>query len=99
MVGRAGMIRVPPLLFVLAAIVLGGAMPGVARAQAKPPAPAISQSQAQQTLDVLKDDKKRAALIGTLETIAKAAPEAAAPKPALPEAPAPKPALPIPIEP
>ena len=89
MVGRAGMIRVPPLLFVLAAIVLGCAMPGAARAQAKPPAPAISQAQAQQTLDVLKDDKKRAALIGTLETIAKAAPEAAAPKPALP----------IPIEP
>jgi small-conductance mechanosensitive channel len=86
MVGRAGMIRtLPPLLFVLAALVLGCAMPGAARAQTPPaPAPALSQSQAQRTLDVLKDDKKRAALIDTLETIAKAAPEAAAPKPALP---------------
>jgi moderate conductance mechanosensitive channel len=84
MVGRAGMTRNPPLLLVLAAIVLGCAVPGMARAQATAQAPAISQSQAQQTLDVLKDDKKRAALIGTLETIAKAAPEAAAAKPALP---------------
>ena len=89
MVGRAGMTRIPPLLLVLAAIVLRCAMPGAARAQATAAPPAISQSQAQQTLDVLKDDKKRAALIGTLETIAKAAPEAAAAKPALP----------IPIEP
>ncbi|MBN9564121.1 MAG: mechanosensitive ion channel [Alphaproteobacteria bacterium] len=77
------MIRTLPLLLVLAAVAFGCVVPGSARAQAAP-APAITQSQAQQTLDVLKDDKKRAALIGTLETIAKATPEAAAPKPALP---------------
>ncbi len=89
MVGRPGMIRTLPLLLVLAAVAFGSAVPGAARAQATAspshaPSPAISQSQAQQTLDVLKDDKKRAALIATLETIAKAAPEAAAPKPVLP---------------
>src|SRR6185437_14622322 len=86
MVGRAGMIRmIPPLLCVLASVALGCVTPGVAGAQTPPPpAPAITQSQARQTMDVLQDDKKRAALIDTLETIAKAAPEAAAPKPALP---------------
>jgi small-conductance mechanosensitive channel len=85
MVGRAGMIRTLSLLFVLVAVALGCLTPGAAHAQTPPsPAPAISQSQAQQTLEVLKDDKKRAALIDTLETIAKAAPEAVAPKSALP---------------
>ncbi len=39
----------------------------------------VTQAQAQQALEVLQDEKKRAALIGTLQTIAKAAPSASAP--------------------
>src|ERR1700730_14444228 len=39
----------------------------------------VSQAQAQQALEVLQDEKKRAALIETLQTIAKAAPSASAP--------------------
>src|SRR5580693_4966208 len=39
----------------------------------------VSQAQAQQALEVLQDEKKRAALIETLQTIAKAAPPASAP--------------------
>ena len=57
----------------------GGARPGRASGTGD-----LAIPEAQQTLNVLKDDKKRAALIDTLGTIAKAAPEAAAPKPALP---------------
>ncbi|MBO0710473.1 MAG: hypothetical protein J2P47_04240, partial [Acetobacteraceae bacterium] len=69
------------LLLLLA---LSSAMPAAARAQstavhpgetAGPPAhPAITQTQAQQTLDILKDDQKRGQLIQTLETIAQAQP-------------------------
>ena len=44
----------------------------------KPVAPPVSQSQAQQTIEILKDEKKRAALIGALETIAHAQPAPAA---------------------
>jgi small-conductance mechanosensitive channel len=46
-----------------------------------PPAvspPAVSPAEAQSALDVLKDDKKRAAFVATLETLTKAAPAAAA---------------------
>ena len=39
----------------------------------------VTQAQAQQALEVLQDEKKRAALIETLKTIAKAAPSASAP--------------------
>src|SRR3984893_15130220 len=39
----------------------------------------VSQAQAQQALEVLQDEKKRAALIETLQTIAKATPSASAP--------------------
>src|SRR3984893_10758532 len=39
----------------------------------------VSQAQAQQALEVLQDQKKRAALIETLQTIAKAAASASAP--------------------
>jgi moderate conductance mechanosensitive channel len=39
----------------------------------------VTQAQAQQALEVLQDEKKRAALIETLQTIAKAAPSASAP--------------------
>src|SRR5258706_13846757 len=39
----------------------------------------VSQAQAQQALEVLQDEKKRAALIETLQTIAKAAPSASGP--------------------
>src|SRR5262249_43156465 len=51
------------------------------------PAPDLTATQAQQTLDVLRDDNKRKQLIQTLETIAKVAPGAtlaptAAPMPA-----------------
>src|SRR6202045_5187850 len=42
-------------------------------------AASVSQAQAQQALEVLQDEKKRAALIETLQTIAKAAPSASAP--------------------
>src|SRR6201987_6457972 len=38
----------------------------------------VTQAQAQQALEVLQDEKKRAALIETLQTIAKAAPSAPA---------------------
>ncbi|HUN96536.1 MAG TPA: hypothetical protein VMU69_09890, partial [Bradyrhizobium sp.] len=47
-----------------------------ARSQSAPgspsPSPAITATQAQQTLDILQDDHKRAALVQTLQTIAKA---------------------------
>src|ERR1700720_2046441 len=39
----------------------------------------VSQAQAQQALEVLQDENKRAALVETLQTIAKAAPSASAP--------------------
>jgi hypothetical protein len=39
----------------------------------------VTQAQAQQVLEVLQDEKKRAALIGTLQTIAKTTPSASAP--------------------
>src|SRR5580704_2690079 len=44
----------------------------------------VSQAQAQQALEVLQDEKKRAALIETLQTIAKAAPSASASTSTLP---------------
>src|SRR6202000_2925512 len=57
-----------------------------ARSQSSPAPsspPAITATQAQQTLDVLQDDHKRADLIQTLQTIAKASsPQPAAPQPA-----------------
>src|SRR6202043_2335441 len=48
----------------------------------------VSQAQAQQALEVLQDEKKRAALIETLQTIAKAAPSASASTSPLPLEPA-----------
>ena len=42
----------------------------------------VTQAQAQQALEVIQDEKKRAALIETLQTIAKAAPSAPASAPA-----------------
>ncbi len=79
------MIRAPlPLLLGLAFLALACGLPPPARAEAPAPArpaaaspgasaaPAISRAQAQQALDILKDDAKRAALIGTLETITRA---------------------------
>src|SRR5260370_33540111 len=44
----------------------------------------VSQAQAQQALEVLQDEKKRAALIETLQAIAKAAASASAPAPTPP---------------
>jgi hypothetical protein len=41
------------------------------------PTPAVSPAQAQQALDTLQDDRKRAQLIQTLQTAAKASPSAA----------------------
>jgi small-conductance mechanosensitive channel len=59
---------------------------------AQPPQAAkITPDEAQRALDVLTDDKKRAQLVETLQTIAKAAPPA--------QAPTPKPAEPIPLKP
>ncbi len=74
------------LLLLLA---LGCGLAGAARAEtptARPAAhpDAVSAGQAQQTLDILRDDKKRAALIGTLETIARAQPQPAGGTLALP---------------
>ncbi len=72
------MIRVLSLLLVLAGI--GPAVGQVPASRPTLPAPAsVSSAQAQQTLDVLKDDKKRAALISTLETIARVAAPPATP--------------------
>ncbi len=71
------MIRVLPLLLVPLLLVVAVIAPAVGQTPAPAPAAApapVSRSQAQQTLDILKDDKKRAALIGTLETIARASP-------------------------
>lgn len=71
---------------VLLLLALASAMPVLAEAQtAASPAPAaaapaappaITQSQAEQTLAILKDDQQRGQLIQTLETIAKAQPAA-----------------------
>jgi moderate conductance mechanosensitive channel len=52
------------------------------------PTPAATPTQAQQALDILQDDRKRAQLIQTLQTIAKASPPAAS----TPAAPSPVPA-------
>lgn len=57
------------------------------KSQDAPPAPpqaasALTPAQAQQALEVLKDDKKRTQLIGTLQAIAKAPPSDAAAVPA-----------------
>jgi len=46
--------------------------------------PAISPAQAEQVLGLLRDDKRRAEFVTTLETIAKAAPAASLPATALP---------------
>ncbi|MDT7951207.1 MAG: mechanosensitive ion channel [Acetobacteraceae bacterium] len=83
---RAG----PAILFALA-VLLGAIRTASAQPAAETAAPAaahdaISPRQAANTLAVLRDDKRRAELITTLETIAKAAPAAApasAPSPAL----------------
>ncbi len=72
------MIRVLILLLVLAceapAMGQAPALPPAPAPATKPGAPLVTSSQAQQTLEILKDDKKRAALISTLETIARAQP-------------------------
>src|ERR1051325_11369326 len=49
------------------------------------PAPALTRTQAQQALDVLRDDGKRARLVQTLQTIATAS--SSAPAPAAPQRP------------
>lgn len=67
----------------------------VARAQAprpSAPAAALSPSDARNALAILKDDKRRAELISTLEAISKAAPPAPAAQPAPEPAPEPAPA-------
>ena len=84
-----------PILILL--LVLAGGAPAMGQTPAllpsspapanKPAATSVSPSQAQQTVEVLKDEKKRAALISTLETIAHAQPPPAAA------------ALPVPLEP
>jgi small-conductance mechanosensitive channel len=57
-------------------------LPAAASAQAEKP-PAVTPAEAQRTLDILQDPAKRARLIETLQTIAKAAPASAAEKPTL----------------
>src|SRR5260370_14332970 len=64
----------------LIAILLARTEPPVQGSDAASANPAsVSQAQAQQALEVLQDEKKRAALIETLQTIAKAAASASAP--------------------
>jgi len=81
-----------PRLRLLAALLLAaiglaaGPLPLPAPAPTHPPAVSPAQAQAQDALAILQDDKRRAELIGTLETIAKAEPAPAA-QPALPLAP------------
>ncbi len=65
--------------------------PAAAPAPAAAPTTALTPEQAQQALDVLKDDAKRAQIVTVLEAIAKAGPAAAAP--------AGEPKLPIPLAP
>jgi small-conductance mechanosensitive channel len=64
----------------LIAILLARTEPPVQASEAPSASTAsVSQAQAQQALEVLQDEKKRAALIETLQTIAKAAASASAP--------------------
>ena len=86
----------PVLLLLLALLLSLPYAPGWAQTK---PAPVIGVAQAKDALDILRDDAKRAQLIGVLEAITKAdtRPAAAvAPPPvsALPPAPAPPPAAP-----
>jgi small-conductance mechanosensitive channel len=61
-----------------------------ARSQSAPgspnPPPAITATQAQQTLDILQDDHKRAQLVQTLQTIATASAKTSSPQAAAPQA-------------
>jgi moderate conductance mechanosensitive channel len=93
----------------LASVILGLALTGVARAaaQAAPAAsaPALTSAQAAQALDVLENPQKRNELIATLKAIAQsgaakpAAPARAAPVPAKPGAtPAPAKVVPAPAD-
>jgi small-conductance mechanosensitive channel len=72
-----------PLVFLstlLLAILLVRTEPSVqASAAASTSTASVTPAQAQKALEVLQDQKKRAALIETLQTIAKAAPSASAP--------------------
>ena len=66
---------------ILLAILLGRTEPPVQASEAPSASTAsVTQAQAQQALEVLQDEKKRAALIETLQTMAKAAPSASAPE-------------------
>jgi len=90
-------------MVLLPVLVLGFASPGhgqapaspaqAAQAQAAPgqAAPALAPAQAQQVLDLLRDDKRRAEFTTVLESMAKAAPAAGAatPESTAPAAPAP----------
>ncbi len=75
--------------------------PAPAQTSPAPAAPALAPAQAQQVLDLLRDDKRRAEFTTVLESLAKTAPvaaDAAAPAsaaPAAPAAPAPSQILPL----
>lgn len=105
--------RIPTLLMLL--LSLATTAPALAQETPEAPAPApaparlpaVSGEEARQTLDILRDDARRAALIGALETIARAqgvaVPPASSPAPAAPppaaaptQAQAAKPAAPAP---
>lgn len=95
MIRLSAMLRFFLLAFLL--LIAGSA----ARAQSTPGPPpvppvpaALSPAQAQQVLDVLRDDKKRAQFIGVLESMAKALP--AAPAPASNQTGLPQPVPPVP---
>ncbi len=94
------------LPMILLPLVLGLASPGYGQtpappaqtapggAASSPPAPALAPAQAQQVLDLLRDDKRRAEFTTVLESLTKAAPAAgrATPASAAPAAPDPTPA-------
>jgi len=104
-----------PLMIVLLAFVLSPPLTGHAQAPAAAAGPAVAPAQAQQVLDLLRDDKRRAEFTAVLESLVKAAPNpsanAAAPaavpvSPAAPDAtpgsspaPSPTPSQVLPLEP
>jgi small-conductance mechanosensitive channel len=72
--------RIRLIVWLALFVVLAAAQPMRAQDQgaAAQPVPAVTPAQAQQALDILQDDDKRARLLQTLQTIAKATPSAAA---------------------
>jgi small-conductance mechanosensitive channel len=82
------MLKIDLRLLLIAMAMLLAPQPGSSQERhdtAAQPAPALTRTQAQQALDVLRDDGKRARLVQTLQTIATAS--SSAPAPAAPQRP------------